>query len=411
MPPVPIDTPRLTRMLEELREIGRTPDGGVERLAYTDADVAGRAQVAEWMESAGLTVRIDTAGNMIGRRTGTNDRLPPIAIGSHTDTVPNGGAYDGSLGVLAAIESVWTLEDRAMPTRHPIEVINFQNEEGGLHGSAAMAGTLSANDLDRATLSGKTLRDGIAFIGGDPDSIQKSPRSPGEIAAYLELHVEQGAVLETAGIDIGVVDGIFGVEQWDVTIQGAANHAGTTPMDQRQDALLAAAELIRTVNDVARHTDGSQVGTVGQIDARPGAPNVIAGNVTLCIELRDGEPHGIRRMFDAITSACATIEAATNTTIEMACRELGVLPAPTHPTSRSAIADAARALDLAHQLMPSGACHDAQNLAPICPIGMIFVPSVGGVSHSPEEYTRPEDVENGGNVLLGALLRLDTALD
>ena len=411
MAPIRIHPARLHRMLADLREIGRTDAGGVERIAYTDADVRGRERVMAWMQAAALAVRIDAAGNIIGRREGHDPSLTPLAVGSHTDTVPNGGAFDGSVGVLAALECVWTMQDRAHLTRHPLEVIVFQNEEGGLHGSAAMAGALNASDLHRTTMSGKSLHDGIAFIGGDPDNLDTAHRSAGDLAAYLELHIEQGAVLEHREAEIGVVQGIFGIEQWDVTVRGAANHAGTTPMAQRRDALLAAADLIRVVNDVAKRAGGSQVGTVGQIGAKPGAPNVIPGEVTLCVELRDMEADAILRLFIEIETRSRAIAAATGTTIEFASRALGVMPASTDPAVRAAITTAARGLDLSHYAMPSGAGHDAQNLAPIVPIGMIFIPSVGGISHSPEEYSRPEDIVNGANVLLNAVLGLDGDLN
>ena len=411
MPPIYVDSSRLIQMLDTLRQIGRTDDGGVHRVAYTQADVEGRARVMEWMTDAGLEIRVDAAGNIFGRRDGIDPSLPPITAGSHTDTVPNGGAFDGSLGTLAALECVWTFADRDLVMRHPLEVVVFQNEEGGLYGSAAMARRLADGDLNRPTLSGKTLREGIEFIGGDPGRIDDARREPGELAAYLELHIEQGAVLEDRGIQIGVVEGIFGIEQWDVTVCGAANHAGTTPMAERKDALLAAADFIRAVNDIVRGAEGAQVGTVGQIDARPGAPNVIAGEVHLCVELRDLDTSRIHEFFAQISERSRAIAKATHTTIEFSSRDLGVLPAPTDAAPRSAIVDAADALDLSHITMPSGAGHDAQNLAPIAPIGMIFVPSVGGVSHSPEEYSRPEDVVNGANVLLNAVLVLDGELN
>jgi len=398
-------------MLDTLGQIGRTQEGGIHRVAYTQADVDGRAKVMVWMADAGLEVHVDAAGNIIGRREGKDGTLPPIAAGSHTDTVPNGGAFDGSLGTLAALECAWTMADQDLATRHPFEIIVFQNEEGGLFGSAAMAGRLGMEALDRPTMSGKTLRQGIEFIGGDPDRIETARRAPGALATYLELHIEQGAVLEHRQIPIGVVEGIFGIEQWDVTIRGAANHAGTTPMAERRDALLAAADVIRAVNDIVRNTEGPQVGTVGQIEALPGAPNVIAGEVRLCAELRGLETTRIHELFARISERSRAIAEATNTSIEFVNRDLGVAPAPTDPAVQSAIVDAARALELSHHRMPSGAGHDAQNLAPVAPIGMIFVPSVRGISHSPEEYTRPEDVVNGANVLLNTVLGWDTRLE
>ena len=406
-----VDATRLTRLLDELRRIGVTEAGGVQRLAYTELDVEGREQVVEWMREAGLATRVDAAGNIIGRRAGQDEALRPIATGSHTDTVPNGGAFDGSLGVLAGIECAWTMKERGLASRHPFEVINFQNEEGGLYGSAAMVGVLTADDLVRPSLSGKNLRDGIAFIGGEPDRVQQAQRTASDVAAYVELHIEQGGVLEAQGTQIGVVEGIFGVEQWDVTVRGAANHAGTTPMHQRKDALVAAAQVIKGINEIARDLEGAQVGTVGQIDAEPGAPNVIPGRVRFSIDLRDLTTEGMQRLSGAIRARSQEIARATQTRMELANRNLAIMPAPTDPRIARAITNAAAALELSHHHMPSGAGHDAQNLARIAPIGMIFVPSVGGISHSPAEHSRPEDVVNGANVLLNMLLALDTQLD
>lgn len=401
-----VNGPRLLGLLEELARFGGTPDGGVHRLAYSEEDRGARDWFADRMRAAGLTVTIDPAGNLVGRRPGSED-LSPILLGSHIDTVPHGGAYDGAVGSVAALEVAWTLEDLGHATRHPLEVVIFQNEEGGLVGSEAMAGTLEPEALSRPSQSGRTIREGIVFLGGDPDRLPESARPAGSVAAYLELHIEQGAALEEAGIDIGVVEGIVGIEWWDVTVEGFANHAGTTPMDRRRDSLLAAARFVEAVNRAATSAPGRQVATVGRIAAEPGAPNVIPGRVTLSLEIRDLDAAKIQDLFHRMKADAERIAEATGTSFAFEDQHLGIDPAPTDERLRAAVERAASSLGLSHLRMPSGAGHDAQSLAPIAPIGMIFIPSVGGVSHSPDERSRPEDVVHGADVLLRTLLEID----
>ena len=269
-----------------------------------------------------------------------------------------------------------------------------------------MIGALTERELDLVSRSGKTIREGTAFIGGDPTRLAEARRKPGDIAAYLELHIEQGAVLATEKIDIGVVEGIVGINWWDVTVQGFANHAGTTPMDRRRDALLAAGRFIEAVNRVVTGVPGRQVGTVGRIQALPGAPNVIPGTVVLSLELRDLDAAKIAMLYERIRAEARRIAEASDTTFDF--KEINVNePAPTDQRLRGMIADAAKELGLTTKLMPSGAGHDAQDMARIGPAGMIFVPSVGGISHSPRELSRAEDITNGANVLLGTVLRVD----
>ena len=397
---------RLNGHLAELSQFGRNPQGGVSRGAYSEADRAARDYVMGLMRAARLAPQIDAAGNIVGRRAGRDARLPPVLFGSHIDSVPEGGNYDGDVGSLGAIEVAQTLAENGIVTRHPLEVIVFQNEEGGLIGSRAVSGDLSERELDLVSRSGKTIRDGIRFIGGDPDRLASVRRARGDIAAYLELHIEQGGFLDAERLDIGVVEGIVGINWWDVTIEGFANHAGTTPMDRRRDALLAAARFIEAVNRVVTSVPGRHVGTVGRIQALPGAPNVIPGKVVLSLELRDLDASKIASLYDSIRAEAQRIAAASGTTFDF--REINVnAPAPTDPRVRAAIDEAARGLGLTTKLMPSGAGHDAQEIARIAPVGMIFVPSVGGISHSPREFSRPEDITNGANVLLNAVLRLD----
>ena len=397
---------RIMRHIHQLAEFGKNPQGGVSRVAYSDADKQGREYVLGLLREARLDVSIDAAGNLIGRRGGSASGLAPLLIGSHIDSVPEGGNYDGVVGSMGAIEVAQTLAEKNATLRHPLEVVIFQNEEGGLIGSRAMDGELTERELDLVSRSGKTIREGIKFIGGDPAKLAEVRRKKGDIAAYLELHIEQGGYLDTEKIKIGVVEGIVGINWWDVTIEGFANHAGTTAMNNRQDALLAAAKFIEAVNRIVTSVPGRQVGTVGRINALPGAPNVIPGKVVLSLELRDLDAAKINMLYEKIRGEAQQIAAASKTRFDF--KEINVnIPAPTDARIRSSINEAARELGLSTKLMPSGAGHDAQDMARLGPVGMIFVPSVGGISHSPREFSQPDDIINGANVLLHTLLKLD----
>lgn len=280
-----------------LSNFGANPRGGVSRVAYSEADLKGRAYAMALMQEAGLDVHIDAAGNIVGTRAGSDASLKPLLIGSHIDSVPMGGNYDGDVGSLSAIEVTQTLKEKRVTLRHPLEVIIFQNEEGGTIGSQALGEGLDEKRLNLVSQSGKTIREGTRVVGGNPDQLASAQRKPGSIAGYFELHIEQGGSLEREKINIGVVEGIVGILHSDVTIEGFANHAGTTPMDQRRDALLSAARFIEKVNQIVTGVPGRQVGTVGWIKAEPGAYNVIPGKVVLGLELRDLDEKKIHRPF------------------------------------------------------------------------------------------------------------------
>lgn len=405
-PSLRVNGDRINRHLTELAEFGKNLYGGVSRVAYSDADKQGREYVMRLMREAKLDVTIDVAGNILGRRAGSDASLKPLLFGSHIDSVPDGGNYDGDVGVLASIEVARTLAERGVTTRHPLEVVVFQNEEGGTIGSRGMVGHIAPADLALVAKSGKTLRDGIAFLGGDPARLTAPLKKPGDYAAYVELHIEQGGTLDAERIDIGVVEGIVSIGWWDVTIEGFGNHAGTTPMDKRRDALLAAARYIDMVNRVIRAEPGRQVGTVGRIAAEPGAPNVIPGKVVASLEIRDLDQAKQLRLYEKVKAEAQQIGAATGTTFTFTETYLSK-PALMDQRVQGVIESAAKGLNFSSKYLPSGAGHDAQYMAMIAPAGMIFVPSVGGISHSPKEYTKPADVVNGGNVLLQTILRLD----
>lgn len=407
-----VNSQRLGQRIAALAEFGKNAHGGLDRVAFSDADIQGRKYLISLMKDAELDVRVDEAGNIIGRREGLAPERPPIMFGSHSDTVPDGGKYDGALGVLGAIECAQVLHENNITTQHSLEVVVFTDEEGGLVGSRAMTGTLTPDALEVVSHSRKTIRQGIIDLGGDPEKLDRVTRKKGDIKAFLEIHIEQGKILETKGIDIGVVEGIVGISWWNVTIEGFSNHAGTTPMDMRQDALLAASHLVIAVNRVVTSIPGRQVGTVGRIKAEPGAPNVIPGKVVISLELRDLSGEKIHSLYEKIEKEAQTIMERTGTKITFSSIDAMAIPAPTDTRIRKYIDESAKELGLSTHFMPSGAGHDAQDLVKIAPTGMIFIPSVGGISHSPKEYSRPGDIVNGVNVLLHTILKIDrNALD
>lgn len=405
-----VDGERLNDTMDAMKAFGGTTGGGSTRVAYSEANRDALGYLDDLMQEAGLRTRIDAAGNLVGRREGSDPGLAPLVTGSHIDTVPNGGHYDGIVGVMAAIEVARRLREADVMTRHPIEFVVWSNEEGGKTGSRAVLGAVDTGEFELPSLGDRTLGEGMRFLGGDPDNIDAVRRGPGEVAAYVELHVEQGAILDRNDIPIGVVEGIVGIRRWNVTVDGFANHAGTTPMDQRKDALYAAARLVTLVRRLITDVPGTQVGTVGRIQAYPGAPNVVPGRATMSLEIRDLSMEKIGMLFDRIETASQTLAEETGTTITFE-QFYESLAAPTDERIRRLVEDSADSLALAHRRMPSGAGHDAQSFGPICPIGMIFVPSQDGVSHAPSEYTAPEQITAGANVLLRTLLGMDEAFD
>jgi N-carbamoyl-L-amino-acid hydrolase len=408
--PLRVNGQRVNGWLDTLSTFGRNSLGGVSRPAYGDADLEARDFVLRLLRDAGMETSIDAAGNLVGRMPGSEAGLLPIGTGSHIDSVPEGGRYDGTVGTMGAIEVAMTLRDAGRTLRHPLELIVFQNEENGKVGSKALRGEDPASYMDFVTNSGLTVRDGITRIGGDPARIEEVVRAEASMAAFVELHIEQGAVLESAGIDVGVVEGIVGIRRWNVEVQGFANHAGTTPMDRRQDALLAAARLVDAVNRTVRERPGRHVGTVGSLRAEPGVANVIAGRAQLTIELRDLAMGVIQPLIEEIEEQARNIALETGTSFEFR-PVYRTEPATCSEMIRGLIDAQAKELGFTTLSLPSGAGHDAQEMALLGPIGMIFVPSRGGISHSADEYTEPAHIEAGANVLLHTLLALDARLD
>ena len=409
-----VDAAALRQRIEALSVFGRPAGGsfaaGVSRVAYTDADIAGRRYIMDLMRAAGLTPRIDPAGNIFALRAGSDASLKPILFGSHIDSVPNGGNFDGDLGTLAAIGAIDALNRINVRTRHPLEIVVWAAEEGvafnrGLSASRIVAGDVAPSDMEQVW-NGMRRGDAIKKIGGDPERIMDARREKGAWHGYLELHIEQGGTLERSGIQVGVVQGIVAIERYEVKITGFANHAGTTPMAERQDAMLAASHLTIAVREIVMKRPGRQVGTVGKIEISPNAPNVVPGAATLIIELRDLSTDTLKSIGDEIKARAAAIASETKTTID-------VKPVSSNPPAlanagvQDVVEAAAKELNLSSVRMPSGAGHDAQMMAQLTPMGMIFVPSIGGVSHSPKELTTWDDCARGANVLLHAVLALD----
>ena len=409
-----VDQARLVGTLEKLSEFGRNPEGGVTRIGYSETDLAAREYVAGLMKAAGLEVRVDPAGNLFGRRAGS-EKLPALLFGSHIDSVPHGGNFDGDVGSLGAVEVIRALNDHRVKTRHPLEVVVWTNEEGthfslGMLGSGVAAGILGPEILERKDDDGLTLADWVRRYGQDPARFAEARISRGALAAYLELHIEQGPVLDETKVPIGVVQGIVGLKRWRCTVEGAANHAGTTPMNRRHDALLAAAKAALAVREIVRGEPGTQVGTVGYLRAEPGAVNVVAGRVEFPVEIRDIDAAKIDRLGQRVQERIRQTDLEEGVVTHCTLVD-DAAPARTDPALQAAIRDAAKALGLATSDLPSGAVQDAQQLAKVGPIGMIFVPSRGGISHSPKEFTPADDIGNGAEVLYRSILLLDERLD
>jgi N-carbamoyl-L-amino-acid hydrolase len=397
---VRINRKRLEESMEALGRIGATAKGGLNRVALTDDDRRGRDLLVRWMREAGLTVTVDQMGNIFGQRAGGDGR-PPVLMGSHADSVPTGGKYDGQLGVLCALETIRTLNDGKIETRHPVAMAIFTNEEGArfqpaMIGSGVMAGKIPLEDAYNARdRDGLRLGDELERIG----YLGPEPCIPRPLRAYLELHIEQGPILEEERLPVGVVEGIVAIAWSRVTLTGVQDHAGPTPMRIRHDALVAAADIIRGVREIPRKIGGDMVSTVGRLDVTPNIPNAIPGRVSMSIDLRAPDEHHITRglgLVDRLVKDAAKAEGVSYQ-LEHYWRV---------PRTRfalevvDAIEAAVRSLGCGYRRILSGAGHDAQYMAAICPTGMIFVPSRDGRSHCEEEFTPMDDIEHGANTLL-----------
>ncbi len=399
-----IDIDRLMRRIEALGNIGALEGGGVCRLALTDEDKQGRDLVVRWMKELALDVTVDRIGNIIGTRAG-EEAGPPVMIGSHIDSVATGGLYDGSLGVLAGLEVVETLNDAGLTTRHPIAVGAFTNEEGArfapdMMGSGVHQGSMSLEEcLATIGIDGTRVGDDLRRIGyaGETEVASLRPRT------FLELHVEQGPVLEEAGLEIGAVTGVQGISWTEYTITGVSNHAGTTPMRLRHDAGYVAATIATEARQIARDLGGDQVATSGVISLDPSLVNVIARSATVTVDFRNTNEQTLQEAEKRMANHIAQMTQEEG--VEIATRTLARFePVVFDEAIVDRVASAADTLGCSVGRMPSGAGHDAQMFAPNCPTGMIFVPSKDGISHNIEEYTSPDEIKAGADVLLNVAI-------
>jgi N-carbamoyl-L-amino-acid hydrolase len=402
-----INGPRLMRQLEQLAEIGRTETNACCRLALTDDDKLGRDLVVSWMKELGMAVTIDPIGNIFGTRAGSRPDLAPVMTGSHIDTVRTGGAYDGNYGVLAGLEVVATLNEAKQQTQRSLVVGVFTNEEGArfapdMLGSLVYVGGMPLDEaLDLKAIDGPRLGDELARIGYDG----KADLGAHKPHAFIELHIEQGPILDIEGVKIGAVENLQGISWQELTIVGQSNHAGTTPMYLRHDAGYVASAIATFVRDLTRKMGGHQVGTIGKIDLIPNLINVIAARATITVDLRNTDEGLLQQAEHALATYLKELEQSEGVTIT-ARRLARFEPVSFDTALADRIAHHAQALGLSQQRMTSGAGHDAQMLARICPTSMIFVPSVGGISHNPAEHTDQEDLIAGANVLLASLTEL-----
>jgi allantoate deiminase len=407
MRPLALESARVTAHLEALSEIGRSASAGVTRLGLTSENAAAKELVAGWMREAGLATRYDAAANLIGR---LGPPGPAIVIASHLDSVLDGGRFDGPLGVLLGLEVARQLAPRQEQLSTALEVIAFSDEEGtrfgtGFFGSRAMLGELPPGILDRRDQAGVSIAQALEDLGYDPQEIGTAARQPGEIAAYLEVHVEQGAVLDQLGYPVGIVSGIAGPAHLLVTLTGRADHAGATPMHLRRDPLPAAADVILAAERLAVHISPSAVATVGMARVKPGAVNVIPGQVQFSLDVRDVHPATRDRLIQAILAHVEAVCAARQ--IEWTVEEhLRVDPVPLSPRMQAVLGEGCQAAGVPVHIMPSGAGHDAMVFAPYVDTGMLFVRSRGGVSHSPAEKTEEADIAVAAKVLWDAVVAL-----
>jgi beta-ureidopropionase / N-carbamoyl-L-amino-acid hydrolase len=403
---IEIDRDRFIELMEEQATIGSTADGGLHRLALSDADEAVRDWFREKMVDADLDVRVDEFGNMFGRREGSDPNAPPVLLGSHLDSQPNGGIYDGALGVVAALEFVLKLADEGIETHHPIEIVNWTNEEGSrfqpaMQGSGVWAG---AHDLraeyDKTDADGTRFEDELERIGYKGDE----PAEPAEAyEAYLELHVEQGPSLEAAGVDVGIVTGIVGFTWGEITFTGEPDHSGPTPMDHRSDALVAAADMITQIRRIPGTLGERTVGTVGYIDAEPNSVNIIPGEVTQTWGFRDPDDEVVQQAYELVTREAE--HAAAREGVDVEYEETMRAPSVEFADRCiDAVQSAADTLGYDGERLISGAGHDATHLASVTDTSMVFAVSKDGKSHSPAEYTSWDDCYTAANTLSNAAL-------
>ncbi|WP_413378054.1 M20 family metallo-hydrolase [Alkalihalobacillus sp. 1P02AB] len=403
-----ISSERLERRIELLAQIGKTNDGGVSRIALTKEYRQGLDLISEWMQEAGMTVRLDQAGNLIGRKEGVVPSLKAVALGSHVDSVGNGGKYDGTVGVIVGIEVVQHLKEEGIPNKRPIEVIAFCEEEGsrfqsgGVFGSRAMTGKLTTEDLKVTDSSGATRYEVLKNFGLDPDNIEMAIRSKEDFEVYLEMHVEQGPILLQENTPVGIVTAITGLSLTEVIFEGESNHVGATPMDLRYDALLGASETALAVEEIVNRYGGNAVGTAATMDVEPSQVNIIPGKVSTIIDIRDTDLDSREAILSELEKKVKTISERRNLKYKMTSK-LKAKPAKSASHILETMRKKSDALSLNTIEMPSGGGHDAQLMAEITDMAMIFVRSENG-SHNPNEIATAEDIKLGADLLMNTAI-------
>lgn len=401
---------RLKENLRELSEIGRAEDGGIYRMAFTKADMRGKDWLEQKMKDAGLATSRDGACNVTGRLKGKDPDAPVLMIGSHIDTVPCAGILDGTLGVLAGLEALRVLIESGKQPNCPVELVAFSDEEGrfgGMFGSQACAGMITPETIHQAAdLDGVKLSEAMEEHGLDPWMALEAQRNQDQIAAYLELHIEQGPLLSEMHEQVGVVEAITGLFKWSVTLNGEANHAGTTPMDMRRDAFMGVADFAHELPRILdENGSAASRATIGRVELLPGSPNTVPGEARFSLDVRDTDEEILHELEKAIRKALSAIARRSQLAFTYE-QESWIQPVKCHEPFVDRIEAAARACGVRYRRMHSGAAHDAQIMATICPVGMLFVPSKDGRSHSPAEWTALEDIEAGARVLLRSIEEL-----
>lgn len=403
-----INPDRLLADLADLARIGATAEGGVHRPALSDADLAARAWLRDRAEAAGLIVHADGAGNLSAILPADDPAAPSILCGSHLDSVPYGGRFDGSLGVVSALETLRTVKEAGLRLPVTLEAVSFTDEEGtwsGLFGSRALAGQLHPEDFEQPRGGREAFAARLAAAGLTREGALAARRDPATIRAWVEVHIEQGTRLEEAGVPVGVVTGIVGIASYWLTFIGRADHAGTTPLDRRLDALRGVAEFVRQSRELVARRFPQGVMNCGAVETQPGAFNIVPERARLALEFRHHDPARLEAMREALLSLALHVVEVEGLQLEV--EQVGLHPpASLHRDVIGAVERACEALGLPAQRLPSYAGHDTQVMAAITRAGMFFVPSVGGASHSARELTREEDCVNAGNVLLHAVLGL-----
>ena len=404
-----VNAQRLREDIDALAKIGRHEDHGIYRMSFSPGDMAGREWLRQRIADSGLTLHQDGAAN-ISARLNWNDKTPGVVAGSHIDTVPGAGHLDGALGVVCALEALRVLQEQDVALRRPLEALAFTDEEGrfgGMFGSQAIAGLVTPEYLHNACdLDGVSLVSAMAEHGLDAREALHAQRSPGSIHAYVELHIEQGPVLDRKGVSIGIVDAITGLFKWEITLSGAANHAGTTPMDMRSDAFQGLAEFAGEIDRVLEEYGSPRsTATIGRVELIPGAANVIPGQVIFSLDVRDADDATLQMLAEAFNRTLSAIARRRGLMFEFAVLS-ELAPVRCAAQVLQAIEQSVENAGLSSTHITSGAAHDAQIIAGIAPAGMIFVPSKEGRSHSAAEWTAWADIEAGANTLLNTLRRL-----